>query len=274
MNTAYSIQKYLKELKVESTIVGDGNSEFLDISDLGSCKLSSLIFVHSLGSKEKENERLNIVNKKQPSIVITTKEIREKLSGYGCVIEVHNPRLAFSLIAKKLNKGLENEGIDRNCIIYDDFVTIGKLVSIGPFSVIGNVGLSPNKVDRNLDNTAHLGKVEIGFKVSIGSNCHIARAVLGKTIIGNSSIIANNVTIGHGTKLGKRVKVAPGVVISGSCDIGNDTWIGPNVSIKENITIGANCFIGIGSVVLQDVPDDSIAYGNPAKVRKDARQPW
>lgn len=50
--------------------------------------------------------------------------------------------------------------------------------------------------------------------------------------------------------------------------IGNDCWIGGHVTILPGVTIGNRCTIGAGSVVVSDIPDGSIAVGNPAKVIK------
>ena len=48
--------------------------------------------------------------------------------------------------------------------------------------------------------------------------------------------------------------------------IGNNVWIGANVTILSGITIGDNTIIGAGSLVTHDIPNDVIAYGNPARV--------
>lgn len=50
--------------------------------------------------------------------------------------------------------------------------------------------------------------------------------------------------------------------------IGNNVWIGGSVTILPGVKIGSNCTIGAGSVVVKDIPDNSIAVGNPAKVIK------
>ncbi len=50
--------------------------------------------------------------------------------------------------------------------------------------------------------------------------------------------------------------------------IGNNVWIGGSVTILPGVTIGDNVTIGAGSVVAKDVPSNSIAVGNPAKVSK------
>ncbi|ANE02895.1 sugar O-acetyltransferase [Corynebacterium crudilactis] len=48
--------------------------------------------------------------------------------------------------------------------------------------------------------------------------------------------------------------------------IGEDTWLGGNVTVVGGVRIGDRCVIGAGAVVTKDIPDDSIAVGNPARV--------
>lgn len=48
--------------------------------------------------------------------------------------------------------------------------------------------------------------------------------------------------------------------------VGSHSWIGGDVVITPGVTIGENCVIGAGSVVTKDIPDNSIAVGNPCKV--------
>ena len=48
--------------------------------------------------------------------------------------------------------------------------------------------------------------------------------------------------------------------------IGNNVWIGGSVVILPGVKIGDNVTIGAGSVVVNDIPDGSIAVGNPCRV--------
>ena len=82
----------------------------------------------------------------------------------------------------------------------------------------------------------------------------------------------NNVMIGPGTLIatvnhpispeGRRLHRG----IMKPVAIGNDVWIGGNVTIVPGVTIGNNVVIGAGSVVTTDIPDNSLAVGDPAKV--------
>ena len=48
--------------------------------------------------------------------------------------------------------------------------------------------------------------------------------------------------------------------------IGNNVWIGGSVTILPGVTIGDNVSIGAGSVVVHNIPSNTVAVGNPCKV--------
>ena len=50
--------------------------------------------------------------------------------------------------------------------------------------------------------------------------------------------------------------------------VGNDVWFGGGVKVLPGVTIGNNVVVGAGSVVVHDIPSNSVAAGNPAKVIK------
>lgn len=74
------------------------------------------------------------------------------------------------------------------------------------------------------------------------------------------------------TKIGKNCNIAQGVTIAqanrgkneGVPIIGNEVWIGPNAVIVGKITIGNNVLIAPNAYINTDIPDNSIALGNPA----------
>lgn len=51
--------------------------------------------------------------------------------------------------------------------------------------------------------------------------------------------------------------------------IGDNCWFGSNVTVIGGVTIGNGCVIGAGSVVTRDIPDNSLAVGNPCRVVRE-----
>jgi len=47
--------------------------------------------------------------------------------------------------------------------------------------------------------------------------------------------------------------------------IGNDVWFGANVTVCPGVSIGDNVVVGAGSVVVKDLPSNSVCVGSPAK---------
>ena len=80
----------------------------------------------------------------------------------------------------------------------------------------------------------------------------------------NARKIGKNFSFIHATTLGDAKGETP--------TIGDDVTLGAGVTIVGGVTIGKNVTIGAGSVVVKDIPSDSIAVGNPARVvRKKER---
>ena len=85
------------------------------------------------------------------------------------------------------------------------------------------------------------------FLISVGDNCVLAPGV--KLIAHDAS---SKRLIGY-TKIGR-------------IDIGDDCFLGNSVIVLTGVSIGRNSIIGAGSVVTKDIPADSVAAGNPARV--------
>jgi acetyltransferase-like isoleucine patch superfamily enzyme len=88
------------------------------------------------------------------------------------------------------------------------------------------------------------------------------------TTIGFAVNIKRSASIGHHCLLEDYVTINPGVTISSNVRVGTQTMIGAGSVVRDGISIGRNCVIGMGSVVLKDLPDDVVAYGNPCVVVK------
>lgn len=81
-------------------------------------------------------------------------------------------------------------------------------------------------------------------------------------VVHSSTIIGENVTLRQNTTIGNAKK-------NGPCPtIGNNVQIGANCVIIGGITIGDNAIVAAGSVVVKNVPTNTIVAGNPSKVIK------
>lgn len=114
--------------------------------------------------------------------------------------------------------------------------------------------------------------------VTVGEECTILfHAVLRgdaeKIIVGRCSNIQDNCTIhadaGYPAVIGAHVTVGHNAVLHG-CTVGDGSLIGMGAVVLNGAQIGKECLIGAGSLVLegQVIPDESLAAGSPAKVKR------
>lgn len=113
----------------------------------------------------------------------------------------------------------------------------------------------------------HVGTLIIGNECEVGANSVILRAMLGRTFIGDKTILGNMVHIGHGCEIRERVWMAAGVTVCGHVFIDADVSVGAGATLRDNIDIGRNASIGMGSVVVKSVASKTSVLGVPAKER-------
>jgi acetyltransferase EpsM len=110
----------------------------------------------------------------------------------------------------------------------------------------------------------------VGTQVRIGAGTVIkAGAVIDPGVtIGECAIVGSCVCVGHGSILDDGVRVAAGASLPGSVSVGRASIVGAGVVVRDRIRIGSHSLIGAGSVVVNDIPDGVVAWGNPARVRR------
>jgi acetyltransferase EpsM len=86
--------------------------------------------------------------------------------------------------------------------------------------------------------------------------------------IGENVIINTSSSVDHECVIDDGVHVCPGVHLAGNVSIGRGSWVGIGASVIHGITIGHDSLIGAGAVVVKNIPDNVVAYGNPARVKK------
>lgn len=87
-------------------------------------------------------------------------------------------------------------------------------------------------------------------------------------IIGRHCIINSGASIDHECRIDDFVHISPHATLCGNVSVGEGSWIGAGATVIPGVKIGKWCTIGAGSVVIKDIPDGTIAFGNPCKIKR------
>lgn len=163
------------------------------------------------------------------------------------------PRLwlrLFQFIYLKRGKGsVIYRSVRKDLVPFNRF-SLGKYAVVESFSTLNNA----------------VGDIIIGEHTRIG----LGNILIGPVQIGDYVNLAQNIVISGLNHNYEDIhkNIAEQGVTTSPVLIDQDVWIGANCSIRAGIHIGKHAVIGAGSVVTKDIPDYSVAVGNPARVIK------
>ena len=180
---------------------------------------------------------IKLVEQKTPAIIITTKEIAEKIKHLSktCILVAHNVRVAQAIIKQAFDdydaSDAEWAAIHASAIIHES-ANIGENVRIGPNVVIG-------------------ANVTIGNDSIIRSN----------SVIEHDAVIGNNCVIHSLVNLGLNCKIGNNVILHSACTIGGEGFglaqdhqkkyhripHTGDVIIEDDVQIGSGCNIDRGT---------------------------
>ena len=172
--------------------------------------------------------------------------------------------------------------IDRGCIL-EGRTRIGTGTRIGPYAIVRDTRIGERcRVEASVLEGATLeDDVTVGPYSHLRPGAHLEKGVQ----LGNFGEV-KNARLGRGTKMhhfsyvgdaqvGQRVNISAGVITLNydgvrkhRTEIGDDAFIGSDTLLRAPIKVGARSVTGAGSVVTKDVPDDMLAVGVPARIRR------
>ncbi len=225
------------------------------------------------------------------SCIITTKDNAYKVPANKGVLVAENPQVLYYnihnyLVLERKSFLVEESYISSSAtihssveikgnVIVEDDVVIEKDVIIEPNTIIrkgsyignrvilGAKGMQNFHANNELVKVLYAGGVEIGQQVEILDMSIIQRPYnFFFTKLGSKSKISVRVNIGHGCVIGDNCMIAGSAQISGNVTIANQVWIGPSVTIADALFIGEKAKILIGSVVVNNIPGETVVSGN------------
>ncbi|QNE18827.1 acyltransferase [Kribbella qitaiheensis] len=129
-------------------------------------------------------------------------------------------------------------------------------------------------------------RLRMGERSYIGAHAYVTGEITigADSTINPFAVVRGRITLGDGVRIGAHACLiafnhgtAPDQPIfrqphtALGITVGDDVWIGSNVVVLDGIIIGSHSIIGAGAVVTKNIPDWSIAVGNPARAIRDRR---
>ena len=159
----------------------------------------------------------------------------------------------------------EFQGYEVRHTITEEMKTIPTLFTIGNNEVRKKIAESfEGKVSSYISHPSAV----ISPTVNVGEGTVImAKAVINADAnIGKHCIINTSAIVEHDNVIKDYAHISPNASLGGNVTVGEGAQVGIGASIKQGVTIGKWSTVGAGCVVINDVPDNAVVVGNPARL--------
>ena len=145
----------------------------------------------------------------------------------------------------------------------------------GYFIAVGdnwNRGLIAARVESLAPELSAVTAIHPGAEIARSAAVREGTAVMAGAIInsgasvGRFCIVNTRASLDHDCRLEDFSSVGPGATLAGNARVGAYSAVCLQACAAEKTSIGSHTVVGAGSVVLDDLPDEVLAYGTPARV--------
>lgn len=105
---------------------------------------------------------------------------------------------------------------------------------------------------------------------AVGRNCFLMEGTVVQPFarVGDNCICWSGCIVAHESRVGDHCFLSAHSVVGGMATIGETTFLGMNATVRDAVRVGKGCLVGAGSLVLQDLPDDSLVAGSATPVSR------
>ena len=141
-------------------------------------------------------------------------------------------------------------------------------IGIGNNAIRARVFQDVKRLGFELPNIIHPSAyISLHCQLGIASVFFAQSVVNINTKIGNACIINTASSIDHDCQIEDFCHISPGAHLAGGTTVGTLSWLGIGSCTRQLTQIGSNCVIGAGAAVVQNVYNDSIVMGVPARLK-------
>ena len=128
-----------------------------------------------------------------------------------------------------------------------------------------NARIEPGAIIREQVEIGDRAVIMMGAIINIGAVVGEGSMIDMGAVLGGRATVGNNCHIGAGAVLAGVIEPASAKPVT----IGDGTLVGANAVVIEGVQVGRNCVVAAGAVVIDDVPDNMVVAGCPAKIIKE-----
>ena len=110
-------------------------------------------------------------------------------------------------------------------------------------------------------------------KIEAGVVIMASAVVNPEACIGQGAVINSSAVVEHDCQVGAFAHLSPNAAMAGGAKVGELAHMGIGASVLPLVNIGANTSVGGGACVINDLPDNVVAVGVPARILKTKETP-